>query len=225
METPPTPPMHTLAGRVAVVTGAAGGLGLGLARTLGAAGMRLVLADIDAAALQEAAEDLRTEVEAVAAVPTDVRDEDQVDRLAKQAVATFGRVDLLVNNAGDLGPLTGVWTLGYQWETPLADWRWVVDVNFWGRARRPRLCAPAARQPGRRPRHQRRLHGRDPRRRLQWPLRGHQARRRRAGTAVALTSGNIVGAGTTAAGTVLGAESDDDSSSPHTYLFKAQAEL
>jgi NAD(P)-dependent dehydrogenase (short-subunit alcohol dehydrogenase family) len=117
--------MHTLAGRVAVVTGAAGGLGLGLARTLGAAGMRLVLADIDAAALQEAAEDLRTEVEAVAAVPTDVRDEDQVDRLAKQAVATFGRVDLLVNNAG-------VWTLGYQWETPLADWRWVVDVNFWG---------------------------------------------------------------------------------------------
>ncbi|MFE5325284.1 SDR family NAD(P)-dependent oxidoreductase [Embleya sp. NPDC056575] len=117
--------MRELAGRVGVVTGAAGGIGYGIARALADDGMRVVLADTDTARLEEAAAMLRADGAEVAAVPTDVRDAAAVQALADAALAGFGRVDVVCNNAG-------VWTLNRQWETELVDWQWVVDVNLWG---------------------------------------------------------------------------------------------
>ncbi|MFI1582960.1 SDR family NAD(P)-dependent oxidoreductase [Embleya sp. NPDC020630] len=117
--------MRELAGRVGVVTGAAGGIGYGIAQALADDGMRVVLADTDTARLEEAAALLRADGAEVAAVPTDVRDAAAVRALADAALAGFGRVDVVCNNAG-------VWTLNRQWETELVDWQWVVDVNLWG---------------------------------------------------------------------------------------------
>ncbi|MGW9211494.1 SDR family NAD(P)-dependent oxidoreductase [Embleya sp. NPDC055664] len=117
--------MRELAGRVGVVTGAAGGIGYGIAQALADDGMRVVLADTDTGRLEEAAAMLRADGAEVAAVPTDVRDAAAVRALADAALAGFGRVDVVCNNAG-------VWTLNRQWETELVDWQWVVDVNLWG---------------------------------------------------------------------------------------------
>jgi NAD(P)-dependent dehydrogenase (short-subunit alcohol dehydrogenase family) len=115
--------MDTLEGRVAVITGAAGGIGLGMAEALAEAGMRLVLADLDAERLERAAADLGHPE--VLTVPTDVSDFVSVQDLAARAVAAFGAVHVVCNNAG-------VSTMGYQWETPLDDWRWLMGVNLWG---------------------------------------------------------------------------------------------
>jgi NAD(P)-dependent dehydrogenase (short-subunit alcohol dehydrogenase family) len=94
------PQLFDLRGRVAVVTGASAGLGVGLARGLAAAGARLVLAARRAEALEALAEKLRADgVEAVA-VPCDVSREDQVDALVERTLERFGRCDVLVNNAG-----------------------------------------------------------------------------------------------------------------------------
>ena len=90
------------AGRVAVITGAASGIGLAVARKLGAAGMRLVLADIDEAQLNRAAEDLRRRGAEVHPLPTDVSDEAQLVAL-KQAADALGPISFLMNNAGREG--------------------------------------------------------------------------------------------------------------------------
>jgi NAD(P)-dependent dehydrogenase (short-subunit alcohol dehydrogenase family) len=113
------------ANRIAVVTGAGRGIGLSMARAFGAAGMHLVLADLSADSLRDAAARLRADGREVVTVPTDVRDAAQVQALADRAISAFGSVDLICNNAG-------IWHLGAQWETDLADWRRVVDVNLWG---------------------------------------------------------------------------------------------
>ena len=115
--------MERLEGRVAVVTGAAGGIGLGLAEAFLAEGMRVVVADVDGARLERAAASLASDD--VLAVPTDVSDAASVDALAARALDAFGAVHVLCNNAG-------VSTLGYQWETPLEDWRWLMGVNLFG---------------------------------------------------------------------------------------------
>ena len=87
------------------------------------AGLSVVLADVDTVGLGNV---IRTFTGgSVAGVPTDVRDPDAVSHLAAVAIDTFGRVDVIVNNAG-------VWTLGYQWEMSTEDWCWVLDVNLWG---------------------------------------------------------------------------------------------
>jgi NADP-dependent 3-hydroxy acid dehydrogenase YdfG len=106
-----------------VITGAAGGIGLGMAEAFAAAGMRLVLADLDAERLKSATARL-TGAEMIT-VPTDVSDMASVSDLAAQAVDAFGAVHVLCNNAG-------VSSMGYQWETPLDDWRWLMGVNLWG---------------------------------------------------------------------------------------------
>jgi len=121
---------------VAVITGAASGIGAGLARHASSLGMKLVLADWDQAALQDVAESLSTEV---IAVPTDVRDEAAVQALAETAFEKFGKVDLLFNNAGVLSS-------GLVWEIDAATWQRSLDVNIGGvvnviRAFTPRMIA------------------------------------------------------------------------------------
>lgn len=125
-----------------VITGAASGIGAGLARHAASLGMKLVLADWNEAALNRLAQDLPTEV---LAVPTDVRDEAAVQSLAQQAFDRFGQIDLVFNNAGVLSS-------GLTWEIDAATWQRSLDVNIGGvvnviRAFVPRLIA--ADQPAR----------------------------------------------------------------------------
>jgi NAD(P)-dependent dehydrogenase (short-subunit alcohol dehydrogenase family) len=126
--------MNTLAGRTAVVTGAAGGLGLGLARRLAVRGANIVIADIDAVQLKEAERELGDAD--VLAVPTDVTKEEQVYELAGAAVARFGAVHVVCLNAGvSMG--------GTTWELSDADFRWTFDVNFFGVVHGIRAFLPA----------------------------------------------------------------------------------
>jgi NAD(P)-dependent dehydrogenase (short-subunit alcohol dehydrogenase family) len=117
--------MEDLAGRVAVVTGAASGIGRALAERWAAEGMRVVMADIEKEPLSEAADALRYKGSEVLAVPTDVSDATQVDALAQAAVDAYGGVHLLCNNAG-VGAGGPVAQLGND------DWEWVLGVNLWG---------------------------------------------------------------------------------------------
>jgi NAD(P)-dependent dehydrogenase (short-subunit alcohol dehydrogenase family) len=112
-------------GRVAVVTGAAHGIGLALARRAAQEGMKVVLADRDAEALARAQAELEGRGAAAVAVPTDVARAADVDRLASEALRAFGAVHVLCNNAG-------VTAVGRTWEFSAADWDWVLGVNLWG---------------------------------------------------------------------------------------------
>jgi NAD(P)-dependent dehydrogenase (short-subunit alcohol dehydrogenase family) len=112
-----------LQGKVAVITGAAGGLGLALARRCAERGMRLVLADLDGEALSAAASQLPVAERVTAEV--DVTRGEQVESLARFAYQRFGAVHLLFNNAG-VGLAKPVA------ETTSNDWRWVLGVNLWG---------------------------------------------------------------------------------------------
>lgn len=118
--------MRELTGRTAVITGAASGIGRACAERLASAGMDVVLADVEAPRLEEAAAAVRAVGVEVLAVPTDVSDADAVDRLRDEALARFGRVNLLCNNAGVAGSLTG------DGSVDLRDWQWVMGVNLWG---------------------------------------------------------------------------------------------
>lgn len=111
--------------RVAVITGAASGIGRGLARHAAGEGMRVVLADVEAPALEEAVEDVRSLGGDAFGVRTDVSREADVAALADAAYEHFGGVHLLCNNAG-------VFQAGLSWQRTQADWDWVVGVNVWG---------------------------------------------------------------------------------------------
>ncbi len=108
---------------VAVVTGAASGLGLAIAQACAALRMRLVLADIDAARLASVKADLESQTDCIARV-TDVRNRSALDALAAAAFDAFGVVTVLFNNAGVVltRPIL---------ETSIADWQWMLDVNLW----------------------------------------------------------------------------------------------
>jgi NAD(P)-dependent dehydrogenase (short-subunit alcohol dehydrogenase family) len=116
--------MH-IEGKVAVVTGAASGIGLAVARAAASSGMRVVLADIEEGPLKEAAASLSTDGADVVAIATDVSSASSVDALRDQALAQFGAVHLVHNNAG-------VGVGGPVWDVPLADWQWLLGVNLWG---------------------------------------------------------------------------------------------
>jgi NAD(P)-dependent dehydrogenase (short-subunit alcohol dehydrogenase family) len=117
--------MREFAGRVAVITGGAGTFGRAMAARFAREGMRIVLADRDAASLNQATEELRRSgVEAIG-VPTDVSRAESVDALARATIERFGAVHLLANNAG-------VAALGAAWESTVADWQWTLGVNLWG---------------------------------------------------------------------------------------------
>ncbi len=113
-------------GRVAVVTGAASGIGLGLCERFAAEGMHVVMADVEEPALTTAAAKLAGQGARVLSVPTDVSSADQVTALRDAALAEFGAVHLLCNNAGVGGPH------GPLWEIPTCDWEWVLRVNLGG---------------------------------------------------------------------------------------------
>lgn len=117
--------MADLSGKVAVVTGAASGIGYALAEMWLGNGMKVVLADIEEDALEKAADKLG-ELGQVVPVPTDVSLAESVDELRQQAEA-LGQVRVVCNNAGvaGLSALPG-------WEKPLAEWQWVLAVNLWG---------------------------------------------------------------------------------------------
>jgi len=119
--------MNDLRGKVAVVTGGAGGIGRAMGRRFGEEGMRVVLADVLAEPLDEAVRTLASEGIDVLGVVTDVTDYWSVESLAKAAVDHFGAVHVVCNNAG-----TGGVSEGYMWEHDLADWRWGIDVNVLG---------------------------------------------------------------------------------------------
>ncbi|HEY2506773.1 MAG TPA: SDR family NAD(P)-dependent oxidoreductase [Streptosporangiaceae bacterium] len=111
-------------GRVAVVTGAASGIGLALAARFAAEGMRLVMADIEEPALRKAAAGLAGGGAEVLPVPTDVSSLAQVENLRAEAVRAFGSVQVLCNNAGVGGPHDPIWLI-----SP-GDWDWVLRVNL-----------------------------------------------------------------------------------------------
>jgi NAD(P)-dependent dehydrogenase (short-subunit alcohol dehydrogenase family) len=120
--------MNDLSGKVAVVTGAASGIGLALATRFAEEGMKLVLADVEAAPLEAARAALAARGAKAIAVLTDVSREEDVKRLADAAFGAWGGVHVLCNNAGVSGSFgaDGVWNVARE------DWEWVLGVNFSG---------------------------------------------------------------------------------------------
>ena len=122
--------MKDFTGKVAVVTGAASGMGLAFAHKFADEGMRVVLADIESEPLAMAASALKAKGATALAVRTDVMHEDQINRLADAAFSTFGNVHILCNNAGVAA--TAATLRSRAWESPISDWEWTWGVNFMG---------------------------------------------------------------------------------------------
>jgi NAD(P)-dependent dehydrogenase (short-subunit alcohol dehydrogenase family) len=112
--------------KVAVVTGAASGIGKAMAQRFAAEGMRLMLADIECAPLAQFADELRTAGADVLSERIDVSNPDDLEKLAARTYNEFGSVHLLCNNAGVLPPGAPVW------KEPLSTWHWTLNVNFFG---------------------------------------------------------------------------------------------
>jgi NAD(P)-dependent dehydrogenase (short-subunit alcohol dehydrogenase family) len=112
-------------GKVAVVTGAASGIGFAVAKASVARGMHVVLADVEQAALVSAEEFLRSRGASVVPVLADISKREDCENLKNRTLESFGAVNLLVNNAGVAAGTT-------VWESTLADWEWVMGVNLWG---------------------------------------------------------------------------------------------
>ena len=117
--------MKEFKNKVAVITGAASGIGLGIARRAAKEGMKLVVADIEKDALIKTEEELKSSGVDVISVLTDVSKSEAIEKLAQKTIDTFGEVHLLCNNAGVAAP-------GLLWECTLDDWSWVLGVNLWG---------------------------------------------------------------------------------------------
>jgi NAD(P)-dependent dehydrogenase (short-subunit alcohol dehydrogenase family) len=134
--------MELTAGKVAVVTGAASGIGRALATRFAESGLSVVVADVDEQALAAAVLEIEDLGAKTLAVPTDVSDERSVQALAAAAVDRFGAVHLVCNNAG-------VASVADPWFGPISSWKWVLGVNLWGvihgiRAFLPVLAAQGA---------------------------------------------------------------------------------
>lgn len=117
--------MKEFKGKVAVVTGAASGIGRGIAERCVSEGMKVVLADIDEANLNQAETELKAQGGIVRGIKTDVSKRSDVELLARHVLDAFSQVHLLFNNAG-------VAAGGAPWEATWNDWKWVIDVNLWG---------------------------------------------------------------------------------------------
>jgi NAD(P)-dependent dehydrogenase (short-subunit alcohol dehydrogenase family) len=121
--------------KVAVITGAASGIGRALAERCAREGMQVVLADMEVEALTTTEAALKATGATVLAVVTDVSKAQDVEALAQKTLQAFGAVHLLCNNAG-------VWAGTSVWESPLADWEWVLGVNMWGVIHGVRVFVP-----------------------------------------------------------------------------------
>jgi NAD(P)-dependent dehydrogenase (short-subunit alcohol dehydrogenase family) len=121
--------MREFRGRVAVVTGAAGGIGYALCERFAAEGMRVVMADLGDSPLEESAARLRAACAPagaeVLAHPADVSRWDDMQALAAATKSRFGGAHVVCNNAG-------VRTMGSIWNVSLEDWHWVIGINLWG---------------------------------------------------------------------------------------------
>lgn len=117
--------MREFAGRVVVVTGGASGIGLALARRFAAEGMKVVVGDVEAPALDDAVRALKDTGADAFGVVTDIGNAEQVQALADATLDRFGAVHVVCNNAGVGGG-------GLSWEAPLSTWEWVLGVNLWG---------------------------------------------------------------------------------------------
>ncbi len=119
--------MRDFSGKVAVVTGAASGIGMGMATRFAQEGMKVVLADVEEPALEAAVTRLRQQEHDVLGVVTDVSSAVSVEALAQKTLETYGKVHVLCNNAG----VGGGFGIGI-WEASLKDWQWTLGVNLWG---------------------------------------------------------------------------------------------
>jgi len=118
--------MQDLEGKVAVITGAASGIGRAMAERFASEGMKVVLADIEQDALDAAVSELQRREYDVLGVRTDVSDGESVDALAEATLRQYGKVHLVCNNAGVFLPPKPMW------ESTLKDWEWILGVNEWG---------------------------------------------------------------------------------------------
>src|SRR5688500_1733451 len=131
--------MKDLKGKVAVVTGAASGLGRSMALAFAAEGMDLALADVDEKGLKETEEAATRRGVRALRMPVDVSKAADVDAFAERTLKELKAIHLVCNNAG-------VSPLGAVWEASVADWQWILGVNLWGvihgiRAFTPHLVA------------------------------------------------------------------------------------
>jgi|SRR6185437_12033519 len=118
--------MQNFKNKVAVITGAASGIGLGIAIKCATEGMKVVLADFDEINLKLAEDQIRKITPYVISVITDVSKLDNVALLAQRTLEAYNQVDLLINNAGVGGPL------GPIWEIPIDQLKWTLDINLMG---------------------------------------------------------------------------------------------
>lgn len=117
--------MKDFNGKIAVVTGGASGIGLGMCRAFAARGMKLVIADLDTDALTTVLEEFKAAKVDAVGMPCDVSQLDQVEALAELAMSNYNAVHVMCNNAG-VGIPTSARTM------KLADWKWIIDVDLWG---------------------------------------------------------------------------------------------
>jgi len=144
--------MQEFEGKVAVVTGAASGIGRAMADRFAEAGMKVVLADVEEEALDAAVTEMRQAEHDVLGVLCDVSTEEALQNLADRTVEEYGGVHVLCNNAGVVvgGSIVGDRDQ-YIWEQPLSDWQWTLDVNLWGVVHGIRIFTPimlAQNEPG-----------------------------------------------------------------------------
>jgi len=119
--------MKDFKGKVAVITGAASGIGYGLAERAAKEGMKVVLAGINEDTLKKAENEIKKTGTTTLVVKTDVSKEEDVKNLAEKTLDAFGAVHLLFNNAG-----VGAGIGKMIWENTLAEWKWMLNVNLWG---------------------------------------------------------------------------------------------
>ena len=117
--------MDDFDGRVAVVTGAASGIGFAIAREFADAGVNVLMTDVNADGLAAATAEVRRHGGVVEGVEVDVRDPQALEWAAARAVDQFGALHIAVNNAGIVNG-------GPMWELPLEEWHRVIDVDLWG---------------------------------------------------------------------------------------------
>ena len=129
-------------GKTAVISGGAGGIGLALAEELGQRGMRIVIGDIEKSQLVKAELQLSEKGIEVLACELDVTDFSQWQALAENAEAKFGKIHMLVNNAG-VGGIPGSIE-----KTDHKTWQWVVDVNLMGVVYGTQALTPALKSHG-----------------------------------------------------------------------------